>query len=106
MRRHGHVWAVSEYQNSLMRSQGKHFSKDDIATAGKMKLPGHGYPVRGDAFKFAHLMNVKRLVGHRFKSAHYCIDDEAGLAAAVCALNVEKINVGRVYVSESASKKD
>jgi len=76
-----------------MRSQGARFSKDDIATAGKLRLPGHGSRVRGDAFKFAHMMLVKKLIGDRFKTANYCLDDEAGLAAAVCSLNVEDINV-------------
>ncbi len=105
MRRHARLWAASEYQDSLMRSQGARFSKDDIATAGKLRLPGHGSRVRGDAFKFAHMMLVKKLIGDRFKTANYCLDDEAGLAAAVCALNVEAIKAGRVNVAEVSFKK-
>ncbi|MBT2131007.1 hypothetical protein [Aliiroseovarius lamellibrachiae] len=105
MRKHARLWSATEYQGSLMRSQGVRFSKDDIATAGKLLLPGHGSRVRGDAFKFAHMMHVKKLIGERFKTANYCLDDEAGLAAAVCALNVENIKAGRVNVAEISFKK-
>ena len=105
MRRHARLWSVSEYQSSLMRSQGARFSKDDIATAGKLRLPGHGSRVRGDAFHYAHMMLVKKLVGNRFQTANYCLDDEAGLAAAVCSLNVEEIKSGRVNVAEISFKK-
>lgn len=76
------------------------FSKDDLAIAGRLRLPGSGCRVRGDAFKFAHMMMVKKLVGERFNRLHYCLDDEAGLAAAVCALNVGLIRSGRVNVAE------
>jgi len=105
MRRYGRLWAAAEYKNSLMRSQGARFSKDDIATAGELRLPGRGSRVRGDAFKFAHMMLVKKLVGRRFRTANYCLDDEAGLAAAVCSLNVEEIKAGRVNVAEISFKK-
>ncbi len=88
-----------------MRSQGARFSKNDIATAGKLRLPGHGSRVRGDVFKFAHMMPVKKLIGDRFKTANYYLDDEAGLAAAVCALNVKAIKAGRVNVAEISFKK-
>ncbi|MEP4248337.1 transposase [Tateyamaria sp.] len=105
MRKNARLWSATEYQGSLMRSQGARFSKDDIATAGKLRLPGHGSRVRGDAFKFAHMMHVKKLIGERFRTANYCLDDEAGLAAAVCALNVENIKSGRVNVAEISFRK-
>ena len=100
MRRHARLWAHSEYQDSLLRSQSGLLSKNDLAIAGKLRLPGRGCRVRGDAFKFAHMMMVKKLVGERFKRLHYCLDDEAGLAATVCALNVEMVRSGRVNVAE------
>lgn len=100
MRRHARLWAHSEYQDSLLRSQSGLLSKDDLAIAGKLRLPGRGCRVRGDAFKFAHMMMVKKLVGQQFKRLHYCLDDEAGLAAAVAALNVDLIRSGRVNVAE------
>lgn len=46
------------------------------------------------------MMMVKKLVGEQFKRLHYCLDDEAGLAAAVAALNVDLIRSGRVNVAE------
>ncbi len=105
MRRHARLWSAIEYQGSLMRSQGARFSNDDIATAGKLLLPGRGSRVRGDAFKFAHMMLVKKLIGERFEVANYCLDDEAGLAAAVCALNVESIKSGRINIAEISFRK-
>jgi len=105
MRRHGRLWAASEYQDSLIRTQGGLLSEDDLAVAGALRLPGHGSRVRGDAFKFAHMMLVKKLVGDQMARANYCLDDEAGLAAAVCALNVELIKSGRVNVAEISFKK-
>ena len=45
-------------------------------------------------------MLVRKLVGDRFKRLHDCLDDEAGLAAAVCALNVGLIRSGQVNVAE------
>lgn len=105
MRRHGRLWAASEYQDSLMRSQNARFSKDDIATAGQLQLPGVGCRVRGDVFKHAHMMFVKKLVGDRFRTANYCLDDEAGLASAVCALNVKAVQAGKVNIAEISFKK-
>lgn len=105
MRRHGRLWAATEYTSSLLRSHGHKFSEDDLATAGKFKLPGHGSRVRGDAFKFAHMMLVKKLIGTGFETANYCLDAEAGLAAAVCALNVDLIKSGKVNVAEITFKK-
>lgn len=109
MRKHGRLWAASEYLDSLVRSQDKRLaellSEDDMAVGGELRLPGHGCRVRGDAFKFAHMMLVKKLVGDYFTQANYCIDDESGLASAICALNVELVKSGRVNVAEVSFKK-
>jgi len=105
MRTFARLWARSEYQDSLLRSQGTLFSKDDLAVAGKLHLPGRGCRVRGDAFKYAHMMKVKKLIGESFWKANYCLDDEAGLAATVSALNVGLIKAGRVNVAEISFKK-
>lgn len=105
MRKHARLWARSEYQDTLMRSQNSRFSKDDIATAGRLELPGRGSRLRGDAFMFAHMMLVKKLIGEQFRRANYCIDAEAGLAAYVCALNVDLVKSGRVNVAEVSFKK-
>lgn len=105
MRRHARLWAATEYQNSLLRVQGKLFSKEDLATAGPLQLPGSGCRVRGDAFIYAHMMLVKKLIGNQFRTANYCIDDEAGLSVAICALNVRDIKAGRINVAEVSFKK-
>lgn len=105
MRRHARLWAHSEYEDSLIRSQSTALSEDDLAVLGRLKLPGNGSRVRGDAFKYAHTMLVKKLIGSDFKSANFCLDDEAGLAATVCSLNVDLINSGQVNVAEISFQK-
>lgn len=52
------------------------------------------------------MMLVKKLIGDRFETANYCLDDEAGLAAFVCALNAESIKAGRVNVAEISFEKE
>ncbi|MFD1808346.1 hypothetical protein ACFSHQ_10085 [Gemmobacter lanyuensis] len=51
------------------------------------------------------MMLVKKLIGNQFRTANYCIDDEAGLSVAICALNVRDIKAGRINVAEVSFKK-
>ncbi len=105
MRKNARLWATSEYDDSLVCSQGNLISEDDLAVVGKLRFPGDGCRVRGDAFKFAHMMQVKKLIGKQFRRANYCLDNEAGLAAAVCSLNVDLIRSSKVNVAEISFKK-
>ncbi len=100
MRKHARLWSYKEYSQSLARQMLLGHSIDDLAVGGELKLPGHGTRVRGDAFQYAHMMLVKKLIGQQFNVANYCLDAESGLAAAICALNVDLVKSERVNVFE------
>lgn len=100
MRTHARLWPLSEYQDSLLRGLAGHFTKEDRAIGGELRLPGSGSRVRGDVFSYAHMMLVRKLVGNQFRRCTFVIDAEAGLGNAVAALTVGDIQAGRVDVCE------
>lgn len=73
MRPHARLWAHFGHQDLLLRSQPGLLSKDDLASAGRLRLPGRGCHVRGDAFRFAQMMMVKKFVGEQCKRLHGCL---------------------------------
>lgn len=44
MRKNARLWAATEYTDSLVRSQSKLISKDDLAVAGELRLPRRWLP--------------------------------------------------------------
>lgn len=100
MRKHARLWSAREYRNAIMRGLPGIFAPEDIATGGQFRLPGRGARVRGDAFMYAHMMLVRKLVGRDGRRNTLCIDAEAGLAAAIAALSTADVRAGKVQVVE------
>lgn len=100
MRTHARLWPLSEYKDSLLRGLAGHFTKEDRAVGGELRLPGTGSRVRGDVFSYAHMMLVRKLVGKEFRRCTFVIDAEAGLGNAVAALAVDDILAERVDICE------
>jgi transposase-like protein len=105
MRTHARLWPLSEYQDSLLRGLGSHFTQEDRAVGGELRLPGTGSRVRGDVFSYAHMMLVRKLVGQDFRRCTFVIDAEAGLGNGIAALALRDIVAGRVDICEVAFAK-
>ncbi|WP_176715478.1 hypothetical protein [Thioclava sp. SK-1] len=63
MRKQARLWSQREYNESVTRYNHDIFSEDDLMVGGDLKLPGVGCRVRTDMAAYAHLMQVKKLVG-------------------------------------------
>lgn len=105
MRTQARLWPLSEYQDSILRGLAGHFTKEDRAVGGELRLPGTGSRLRGDVFSYAHMMLVRKLVGRDFRRCTFVIDAEAGLGNAVAALAANDIRAGRVDVCEVSFEK-
>lgn len=105
MRQHARLWSEREYRDAVMRGLPGFFGPEDMAAGGRLKLPGKGARVRGDAFMYAHIMLVRKMIGSEFRSAHFCVDADSGLAAAFCALSVDMVRSGRAHITEVSFEK-
>lgn len=56
MRQNARLWSEREYRDAVMRGLPGFFGPEDMASGGRLKLPGKGSRVRGDAFMYAHVM--------------------------------------------------
>ncbi|MFX4300323.1 hypothetical protein [Pseudosulfitobacter pseudonitzschiae] len=100
MRQQARLWSAREYESGLMRMNRAIFSEDDLAVGGQWRLPGTGSRVRTDIFMHAHMMLVKKLLGQDFDRALFCLDAEAGLAAATSAIFQPEVAERRVDIAE------
>lgn len=100
MRKQARLWSHREYAESATRYNNEIFSKDDLMVGGDLQLPGVGSRVRTDMAAFAHLMQVKKLVGDWYRSATYCLDMDGVLAAAASAIWVKDIKNHRVNIAQ------
>lgn len=100
MRRPARLWSEKKYMDAMLRSLPGFFGTEDPMTGGKMKLPGKGSRVRNDAFMYAHVMLVRKLVGQRLRHANYSVDADSGLAAAFCVINADRVKNGQTNVTE------
>jgi len=105
MRRHARLWSEREYRDAIIRGLPSFFGPEDRAAGGRFSLPGNGARVRGDAFMYAHIMLVRKMIGRDLRRANFCIDSDSGLAAAFCALSVDMVKAGRAHVIEVSFEK-
>lgn len=105
MRQNARLWSEREYRDAVMRGLPGFFGPEDMASGGRLKLPGKGARVRGDAFMYAHVMLVRKMIGSEFSSAHFCLDADSGLAAAFCALSVDLVKSGQAHITEVSFEK-
>lgn len=105
MRRHARLWSEREYRDAVLRGLPGFFGPEYMAAGGRLKLPGKGARVRGDAIMYAHIMLVRKMIGTEFLSAHFCLDSDSGLAAAFCALSVDMVKSGRAHITEVSFEK-
>ena len=62
MRQHARLWSEREYRDAVMRGLPGFFGPEDMASGGRLKLPGKGARVCGDAFMYAHIMLVRSVM--------------------------------------------
>ncbi|MEP2182867.1 hypothetical protein [Roseibium sp.] len=96
MRKQARLWSHREYTESAARHNQEIFSKDDVMVGGDLQLPGGGSRVRTDVAAYAHLMQVKKLVGDWHQNATYCLDMDGVLGAAASAIWMDDIKNHRV----------
>ncbi|WP_022704069.1 hypothetical protein [Pseudorhodobacter ferrugineus] len=105
MRQNARLWSEREYRDAVMRGLPGFFDPEDMASGGRLKLPSKGARVRGVALIYAHIMLVRKMIGADFRSAHFCLDAESGLAAAFCALSVDMVQSGQAHIAEVTFEK-